>query len=41
VVAEDELFDAEQNARVVRAAEEYYRTMFSGGSPPGISATGT
>ena len=30
VIAEDELFYAEQNARTVRAAEEYYRTMFSG-----------
>ncbi|MDP8910629.1 MAG: erythromycin esterase family protein [Actinomycetota bacterium] len=26
----DELFSAEQNARLVRAAEEYYRTMFRG-----------
>jgi erythromycin esterase-like protein/predicted phosphoribosyltransferase len=30
LVAEDELFYAEQNARAVRAAEEYYRAMFSG-----------
>jgi erythromycin esterase-like protein/predicted phosphoribosyltransferase len=30
LMAEDELFYAEQNARTVRAAEEYYRTMFSG-----------
>ena len=29
-VAEDELFYAEQNARLVRNAEEYYRTMFRG-----------
>jgi erythromycin esterase-like protein len=29
-VAEDESFSAEQNARLVRNAEEYYRTMFSG-----------
>ena len=29
-VAEDELFFAEQNARVVKNAEEYYRTMFRG-----------
>jgi erythromycin esterase-like protein len=29
---EEELFDAEQNARLVRAAEEYYRTMFWGGA---------
>ncbi|HET7599474.1 MAG TPA: erythromycin esterase family protein [Gemmatimonadales bacterium] len=27
---EDEFFFAEQNARVVRSAEEYYRTMFRG-----------
>jgi len=30
LIAQDELFYAEQNARVVRAAEEYYRAMFSG-----------
>jgi erythromycin esterase-like protein/predicted phosphoribosyltransferase len=30
LIAEDELFYAEQNARTVHAAEEYYRTMFSG-----------
>jgi erythromycin esterase-like protein/predicted phosphoribosyltransferase len=30
LIAADELFYAEQNARLVRAAEEYYRTMFSG-----------
>jgi erythromycin esterase-like protein/predicted phosphoribosyltransferase len=30
LIAEDELFDAEQNAHTVRTAEEYYRTMFSG-----------
>ncbi|HEY4464205.1 MAG TPA: erythromycin esterase family protein, partial [Streptosporangiaceae bacterium] len=29
--ADDELFYAEQNARTVQAAEEYYRVMFSGG----------
>jgi erythromycin esterase-like protein/predicted phosphoribosyltransferase len=29
-VAADEFFHAEQNARVVRNAEEYYRTMFRG-----------
>jgi len=29
-VAEDEFFYAEQNARLARDAEEYYRTMFSG-----------
>src|SRR5260221_13102190 len=27
-VAEDELFYAEQNARLVKDAEEYYRSMF-------------
>jgi erythromycin esterase-like protein/predicted phosphoribosyltransferase len=32
--AEDELFYAEQNARTVQAAEEYYRVMFSGASSP-------
>jgi len=30
LIAEDELFYAEQNARTVQAAEEYYRTLFSG-----------
>jgi len=30
LIAEDELFYAQQNARTVRAAEEYYRSMFSG-----------
>jgi erythromycin esterase-like protein len=30
LLAADEAFYAEQNARVVRAAEEYYRAMFSG-----------
>lgn len=29
-VAEDEFFYAEQNARLAKDAEEYYRTMFSG-----------
>ena len=29
-VAEDEFFHAEQNARLVRNAEEYYRAMFGG-----------
>lgn len=29
-LAEDEFFYAEQNARLARNAEEYYRTMFSG-----------
>ena len=29
-IAEDELFYTEQNARLVRNAEEYYRTMFRG-----------
>jgi erythromycin esterase-like protein/predicted phosphoribosyltransferase len=30
LIAEDELFYAEQNAKVVSASAEYYRTMFSG-----------
>ena len=30
LMAEDELFYAEQNVRTVQAAEEYYRAMFSG-----------
>jgi erythromycin esterase-like protein len=30
LVAQDELFYAEQNARTVKAAEAYYRAMFSG-----------
>lgn len=30
LVAEDEFFSAEQNARLVRNAEEYYRAMFRG-----------
>jgi erythromycin esterase-like protein/predicted phosphoribosyltransferase len=30
LIAEDELFYAQQNARTVTAAEEYYRTMFGG-----------
>ena len=30
LAVEDELFEAEQNARVVKNAEEYYRTMFLG-----------
>jgi erythromycin esterase-like protein len=30
LLAEDELFYAEQNARTVKAAEEYYRSMFRG-----------
>jgi erythromycin esterase-like protein len=29
-VAEDELFFAEQNARLIKNAEQYYRSMFSG-----------
>ena len=41
VVAEDELFCAQQNAQTVRNAEEYYRRMFGGGSRPGICATRT
>ncbi|MDB4960788.1 MAG: erythromycin esterase [Myxococcales bacterium] len=31
VLAEDEQFEAEQNARVVARAEEYYRAMYLGG----------
>jgi erythromycin esterase-like protein len=30
LIAEDEYFHAEQNARVVKDAEQYYRTMFRG-----------
>jgi erythromycin esterase-like protein len=30
LIAEDEVFYAEQNARTVKDAEEYYRTMFGG-----------
>jgi erythromycin esterase-like protein len=30
LVAEDDFFSAEQNARLVRNAEEYYRSMFRG-----------
>jgi erythromycin esterase-like protein/predicted phosphoribosyltransferase len=30
LIASDELFYAEQNAKVVKASAEYYRTMFSG-----------
>ena len=30
LIAEDEAFHAEQNARTVKDAEEYYRTMFGG-----------
>jgi len=33
LVAEDRYFLAEQNATVVRDAEEYYRTMFAGPTP--------
>ena len=33
LVAEDRYFLAEQNATVVRDAEEYYRTMFAGPAP--------
>lgn len=31
ILAEDAQFEAEQNARVVARAEEYYRTMYAGG----------
>jgi erythromycin esterase-like protein len=30
LIAQDEYFQAEQNARVVKGAEQYYRTMFRG-----------
>src|SRR5207247_6367615 len=30
VVAQDEFFSAEQNARLIKSAEEYYRGMFQG-----------
>jgi erythromycin esterase-like protein len=33
LIAEDELFYAQLNARVVKAAEEYYRSMFGGRVP--------
>jgi erythromycin esterase-like protein/predicted phosphoribosyltransferase len=32
LIAEDEFFYAEQNARLVKEAEQYYRTMFAGGA---------
>ena len=32
IVPEEALFEAEQNARVVAHAEEYYRTMYLGGA---------
>jgi erythromycin esterase-like protein len=32
VLAEDEAFEAEHNARIVAHAEEYYRTMYLGGA---------
>src|SRR5439155_18507778 len=31
LAADEAFFDAQQNARTVKDAEEYYRTMFSGG----------
>ena len=40
-VAADEFFDAEQNARLVKNAEEYYRTMFRGRCRRGTCATAT
>jgi len=40
-VAADELFFAEQNALVVRSAEEYYRMSSAANCRPGISATAT
>jgi erythromycin esterase-like protein len=33
LIAEDEAFYAEQNARSAKDAEEYYRTMFGGPDP--------
>ncbi len=42
LAAEDEYFYAEQNARLVANAEEYYRSMFARpASPPGTCATAT
>src|ERR1700719_4279426 len=38
-VAEDELFYAEQNARLVKNAEEYYRSMFLQEVPSWKTAT--
>ena len=40
-IALDDLFFAEQNARLVANAERYYRTMFAGRRTPGTSATVT
>ena len=40
-IAADDFFYAEQNARLVRNAEEYYRAMFGDASHPGICAIGT
>jgi len=37
--AEEEWFQAVQNAQVVKNAEEYYRTMYRGASSPGTCAT--
>ncbi len=39
-IARDEYFFAEQNARLVKNAEEYYRQMFHGEFQAGICATG-
>jgi len=35
-MAEDDFFYAQQNARLIKDAELYYRTMFRGRSLPGI-----
>jgi erythromycin esterase-like protein len=40
-IAADEYFFAEQNARLVRNAEEYYRAMFGGAWNRGACATRT
>ena len=40
-VAEDDFFYAEQNARLIKNAERYYRSMFGRPVRSGISATGT
>ena len=37
----EEFFDAVQNARIVHAAEHYYRIMYEGATDPGTCATGT
>ena len=37
----ERFFDAAQNARLVANAEHYYRIMYYGFEPPGITATFT